>query len=164
LLPHCQQSKQQSPKTVVFLQHSIKQSHLSNSENKMSTEPRVTTRPVVICGPSGCGKSTVIHALINKYPQAFYYCVSLVSGENRILDEMVTFHSLIEFLRRNKMEKRLRSRSTETEDRILQRLAVAHQEMQYGISDGKFDAILVNDDLNKTVLDVMKVVQEATKE
>ncbi|CAL8093486.1 unnamed protein product [Calicophoron daubneyi] len=56
------------------------------------------------------------------------------------------------------LEKRLRSRSTETEDRILQRLAIAHQEMQYGISDGQFDAVVVNDDLNKSVQEVMDVL------
>ncbi|THD22703.1 Guanylate kinase [Fasciola hepatica] len=218
------------PENLCFSPTFYKTVTFSNSENKMSTKPRVTTRPVVICGPSGCGKSTVIHALINKYPQAFYYCVSHTTRPRRPdevdgkdyhfvspeeFNEAVKSDHFIEYsifsgyyygtkkteletaVKRNRiclmdldiqgveeiqktpynpicifirprnfatLEKRLRSRSTETEDRILQRLAVAHQEMQYGISDGKFDAILVNDDLNKTVLDVMKVVQEATKE
>ncbi|KAA3677635.1 guanylate kinase [Paragonimus westermani] len=66
------------------------------------------------------------------------------------------------------LEKRLRSRSTETEDRILQRLAIAHQEMQYGkmnniserLSEGTFDAVIVNDDLDKTVNEIIRVLTE----
>ncbi|VDQ00435.1 unnamed protein product [Trichobilharzia regenti] len=57
------------------------------------------------------------------------------------------------------LEKRLRSRSTESEDRILQRLAVAHQEMQYGISEGKFDAVIVNDNVDKMVQEVVDVLK-----
>ncbi|CAH8532989.1 unnamed protein product [Schistosoma guineensis] len=58
------------------------------------------------------------------------------------------------------LEKRLRSRSTESEDRILQRLAVAHQEMQYGISEGKFDAVIVNDNADKMVQEVVDVIRQ----
>ncbi|CAH8497997.1 unnamed protein product [Schistosoma turkestanicum] len=58
------------------------------------------------------------------------------------------------------LEKRLRSRSTESEDRILQRLAVAHQEMQYGISEGKFDAVIVNDNVDKMVQEVIDVIKQ----
>ncbi|KAF5395241.1 p-loop containing nucleoside triphosphate hydrolase [Paragonimus heterotremus] len=61
------------------------------------------------------------------------------------------------------LEKRLRSRSTETEDRILQRLAIAHQEMQYGLSEGTFDAVIVNDDLDRTVNEIIKVLTEITQ-
>ncbi|CAH8562759.1 unnamed protein product [Heterobilharzia americana] len=58
------------------------------------------------------------------------------------------------------LEKRLRSRSTESEDRILQRLAVAHQEMQYGISEGKFDAVIVNDSVDKMIKEVVDVLKQ----
>ncbi|KAA0194884.1 Guanylate kinase [Fasciolopsis buskii] len=194
----------------------------------MNTDSGKKTRLVVICGPSGCGKSTVIHALLNRYPQTFYYCVSHTTRPRRPdevhgrdyhfispeeFDKAVKSGHFIEYatfsgyyygtqkseletaFKQNRiclmdvdiqgveklqkttrdpicifirprnfatLEKRLRSRSTETEDRILQRLAVAHQEMQYGISDGKFDAIVVNDDLDKTVDEIMKVVQEVS--
>ncbi|CAH8848349.1 unnamed protein product [Trichobilharzia szidati] len=60
------------------------------------------------------------------------------------------------------LEKRLRSRSTESEDRILQRLAVAHQEMQYGISEGKFDAVIVNDNVDKMVQEVVDVLKHVS--
>ncbi|KER20723.1 hypothetical protein T265_10799 [Opisthorchis viverrini] len=60
------------------------------------------------------------------------------------------------------LEKRLRLRSTETEDRILQHLAVAHQEMQYGISDGQFDAVIVNDDINQALKQLVELLGEVT--
>ncbi|MFZ9028552.1 MAG: guanylate kinase [Crocinitomicaceae bacterium] len=46
----------------------------------------------------------------------------------------------------DELEKRLRGRSTETEEKIAQRLAKAREEISY--SD-QFDVILINDDLEK---------------
>ncbi len=42
------------------------------------------------------------------------------------------------------LEKRLRSRSTESEEKIVMRLSKAHQELSYA---DQFDVILINDDL-----------------
>lgn len=46
----------------------------------------------------------------------------------------------------DELEKRLRGRSTETEDKIAQRLAKAREEISYSEN---FDVILINDDLAK---------------
>ena len=52
------------------------------------------------------------------------------------------------------LERRLRSRGTEAEDKILVRLANAAKEMEYGSTPGNFDTIIVNDDLDKAVEEV----------
>lgn len=46
----------------------------------------------------------------------------------------------------DELEKRLRGRSTETEEKIAQRLAKAREEISYS---EQFDVILINDDLEK---------------
>jgi guanylate kinase len=46
------------------------------------------------------------------------------------------------------LEKRLRGRGTEAEDKIQVRLANATKELEYGRCDGNFDCVLVNDDVN----------------
>ncbi|GIX70019.1 guanylate kinase [Caerostris darwini] len=45
------------------------------------------------------------------------------------------------------LEKRLRSRNTESEDSLQKRLARAKEELVYGETPGNFDLIVVNDDL-----------------
>lgn len=45
----------------------------------------------------------------------------------------------------NALEKRLRGRKTESEEQIALRLANAKLEMEYGLTKGNFDAVLVND-------------------
>lgn len=55
------------------------------------------------------------------------------------------------------LEKRLRHRSTETEDKILQRMSKAHKELS---SAPEFDYILINDDLDKAILKAKELVQE----
>ena len=52
------------------------------------------------------------------------------------------------------LERRLRSRGTETEDKIRVRLANAAKEMEYGNTPGNFDVIVINDDLDKAVMEV----------
>ncbi|EYU18753.1 hypothetical protein ABFS82_10G165500 [Erythranthe guttata] len=47
------------------------------------------------------------------------------------------------------LEKRLRSRGTETEEQIQKRLRNAKAELEQGTSPGLFDHLLVNDDLDK---------------
>lgn len=48
-----------------------------------------------------------------------------------------------------KLEARLRSRSTEKEEDIQKRLAQAKVELEYADTPGVHDAIIVNDDLEK---------------
>ena len=45
------------------------------------------------------------------------------------------------------LEARLRSRGTETEESLNKRLGAAADEMEYGETEGNFDTIIVNDDL-----------------
>eukprot|EP00042_Codosiga_hollandica_P016525 m.42539 g.42539 ORF g.42539 m.42539 type:complete len:206 (-) comp46455_c0_seq1:88-705(-) len=47
------------------------------------------------------------------------------------------------------LERRLRNRGTETETTIAARLAVAEEEILYGRIPGKFDEVIVNDDLEE---------------
>ncbi len=47
------------------------------------------------------------------------------------------------------LEARLRGRGTESEDAITRRLANARGELDYGLQDGNFDAVLVNNDLEE---------------
>lgn len=48
------------------------------------------------------------------------------------------------------LEQRLRGRGTEKEEDIQVRLANAAKELEYGMKEGNFDKVLVNDDLAKT--------------
>ena len=48
------------------------------------------------------------------------------------------------------LERRLRGRGTESEDAIQRRLANAKGELDYGMAEGNFDAVLVNNDLEET--------------
>lgn len=48
------------------------------------------------------------------------------------------------------LEKRLRGRGTEKEDAMQRRLANAKGELDYGMEEGNFDAVLVNNDLEMT--------------
>lgn len=54
------------------------------------------------------------------------------------------------------LEVRLRSRSTETESKIAQRLAKAQEEISYS---EQFDVILVNDDLEKACVEAEMLVK-----
>jgi len=45
------------------------------------------------------------------------------------------------------LEQRLRDRGTETEESLSKRLGAAAAEMEYGETEGNFDVIIVNDDL-----------------
>jgi guanylate kinase len=55
------------------------------------------------------------------------------------------------------LEKRLRDRSTDTDDRIRDRMAKAVSEMEYSAG---FDVILVNDLLEEALVRVSKIVQK----
>lgn len=53
------------------------------------------------------------------------------------------------------LEKRLRYRSTETEEKIQQRMSKAHTELK---SASEFDIILINDDLEKAIAKAKELV------
>lgn len=58
------------------------------------------------------------------------------------------------------LEKRLRYRSTETEEKIQQRLNKANSELKYA---DQFDVILLNDELDKALIKAEKIVREFLK-
>ena len=49
------------------------------------------------------------------------------------------------------LESRLRGRGTESEEAIQRRLSNARGELDYGMQEGNFDAVLVNTDLDETL-------------
>jgi guanylate kinase len=55
------------------------------------------------------------------------------------------------------LEKRLRSRKTETEESLQKRLKKAEYELTYA---NKFDVVLINDDLNKACEEAKKIVSD----
>ncbi|KAL3900972.1 MAG: hypothetical protein SGCHY_000956 [Lobulomycetales sp.] len=56
------------------------------------------------------------------------------------------------------LERRLRSRGTETEDSLSKRLAAAKGEWEWGNTPGNADAIVVNDDLETAYVDLIKAL------
>jgi guanylate kinase len=58
------------------------------------------------------------------------------------------------------LERRLRDRGTETEDKINIRLTTAIQELEYGQLAGNFEAILVNDNLEECYDRLVRTLQE----
>ena len=56
------------------------------------------------------------------------------------------------------LENRLRGRNTETEDKIKIRLKNAAGELQYGKTEGNFDKILTNNELDQTIADFIKIL------
>lgn len=47
------------------------------------------------------------------------------------------------------LEQRLRGRGTETEEAVTARLEASKRELEYGETQGAYDRIVVNDDLEK---------------
>nr|ACO15159.1 Guanylate kinase [Caligus clemensi] len=47
------------------------------------------------------------------------------------------------------LEERLRGRKTESEESLSKRLSMAKEELEYGMTPGVFDTIIVNDDFEK---------------
>ena len=60
----------------------------------------------------------------------------------------------------DELEKRLRGRGTEKEDAIQRRLANAKGELDYGMEEGNFDVVLVNNNLEKTLQEMVSKFQE----
>jgi guanylate kinase len=55
------------------------------------------------------------------------------------------------------MEQRLRNRGTDPEDRILERLKIAREEMTVA---PEYDYIVTNDDLERATLEIMSIINE----
>ena len=56
------------------------------------------------------------------------------------------------------LEERLRGRGTETEEAILERLATARAEWEYGMDPANFDHVVVNDQLERAYVDLRDYV------
>lgn len=59
----------------------------------------------------------------------------------------------------DELEKRLRGRGTESEDAMKKRLDNAQGELDYGMEDGNFDAVLVNNNLEDTFGEMVGVMR-----
>lgn len=84
--------------------------------------------------------------------------VDVVGGLN--LKEYFGQYALAIFVRppsMQELEKRLRDRSTDTDDKIRDRMAKAASEMEYS---ARFDEILVNDNLADTLVRGRKIVKD----
>jgi len=57
------------------------------------------------------------------------------------------------------LEQRLRGRGTETEEAILKRLGKAMDEVTYGMAQGNFDEIIVNDDLEVSFEQIRHILE-----
>ena len=57
------------------------------------------------------------------------------------------------------LESRLRGRNTETEDKIKVRLQNAAGELEYGKTEGNFDAVITNVDIDNSVQEVMTTLK-----
>lgn len=58
------------------------------------------------------------------------------------------------------LENRLRGRGTETIDKILIRLENAKKELEYGLEEGNFDAIVVNDSLENAFIRLLSFLEQ----
>ena len=58
------------------------------------------------------------------------------------------------------LEERLKGRGTETEDSLKKRLDLATRDMEYGQTEGNFDIIIVNDDLDAAYASLMEFLKE----
>lgn len=61
----------------------------------------------------------------------------------------------------NELKNRLQNRSTESEEKIKMRVAKAEKELEFA---GKFDVIIVNDDLPKALIEAEHVISEFLSE
>jgi guanylate kinase len=56
------------------------------------------------------------------------------------------------------LERRLRSRGSDSDESIKQRLETAKKELEYASKEGSHDKIIVNDDLDKAYAELEKFV------
>ena len=60
----------------------------------------------------------------------------------------------------DELERRLRGRMSDTDDRISIRLHNARGEIAYGMEPGNFDAVIVNDTLGQTYAEIVSLLRE----
>jgi guanylate kinase len=58
------------------------------------------------------------------------------------------------------LESRLRGRGTETDDKISIRLENAKKELEYGLEEGNFDAVIVNDTLQNSFIRLLSFLEQ----
>lgn len=58
------------------------------------------------------------------------------------------------------LERRLRGRNTETEDAIATRLGNAAKELDYGQTQGNFDKVLINDNLDRCFAELVDSMED----
>ena len=58
------------------------------------------------------------------------------------------------------LRERLEARGTETAESLERRTANVALEMEYGLAAGNFDAVVVNDDLDRAMEEFEKTVRE----
>ncbi len=58
------------------------------------------------------------------------------------------------------LEERLRGRGTETEEAIQRRIGNARKEIEYGTTQGNFDEVIVNGDLEEAFLHLRQILEE----
>jgi guanylate kinase len=58
------------------------------------------------------------------------------------------------------LESRLRGRGTETEEKIQIRLKNAKKELEYGLEEGNFDAVIVNDRIESSFVRLLSVLEK----
>lgn len=90
--------------------------------------------------------------------KAVIFDVDVVGGLN--LKKLFLDNALAIFVQPpsyEELEKRLRHRSTETEEKINQRMEKAHKELSFA---REFDYVLINDDLEKAVEKARELVEE----
>ena len=57
------------------------------------------------------------------------------------------------------LEKRLRDRGTEEEDKIVKRMADAAGEIEFGKTEGNVDAVLTNEDVDKCTEELVELLK-----
>lgn len=57
------------------------------------------------------------------------------------------------------LERRLKGRGTETADKIKVRMENAKGEIAFGLAEGNFDAVVVNNDLEQTFVEIVNILQ-----
>jgi guanylate kinase len=57
------------------------------------------------------------------------------------------------------LEQRLKGRGTESWESLQRRIANARAELEYGLQEGNFDVVVINDDLEQAVKDFNDAVR-----
>lgn len=82
--------------------------------------------------------------------------IDIQGAESVRASELEPYYLFIQPPSMEVLEKRLRGRGTESEEQVSMRIKTAKDEMVYGATPGKFDAVVLNDDLEKAYADLCK--------